>query len=106
MFIINKEENLTKNRLSKQDEGIEFIENKGYRIGYSIFIIVNLLIVIFNSTNGLKSYDILCLAFTFFSVESVLKYKFTSKKKYIISSLFHILGGVTLLIAHIHTTLR
>lgn len=103
---MNKEDILTKSRKSKEDEGVEFIENKGIRLGLGIFSIISLLIVVFNEIVGLESFDIFTLIFVFASTESITKYKFTHKKIYIVSTIFSIIFCIVCLIAYIDTSLR
>lgn len=103
---MNKEDILNKSRNSKEDEGAEFIENKGIRLGFGIFSIISLLIVVFNEFVGLKSFDIFVLIFVFSSTESITKYKFTHKKRYIVSTIFSVIFCIICLIAYIDTSLR
>lgn len=103
---MNKEEILKKSRKSKEDEGVEFIENKGFIFGFAIFIIIASLIVVFNEVVGLESYDIFALIFASGSAESITKYKFTHKKRYAISTIFSVILCISCLIAYIDTSLR
>lgn len=103
---MNKEEILLKSRKSKVDEGIEFIENKGFRFGFVIFIVIVFFMIVFNEIIGVKSYDIFTLIFAFASTESITKYRYTSKKRYIVSTVIYIILFISSLIAYINTGLR
>lgn len=84
---MNKEEILSKSRQSTKDEGLEYIENKGRKIGYSIFICVFAFIVIFNAFIGQKSDAVSALFWTFGLAENIAKYQFTHEKKNLILSI-------------------
>lgn len=103
---MNKDEILNRSRQSKKDEGVDFVQNEGVRFGFYVFVIVSFFMVIFNQFIGVKSFDIFALIFVFESTESMTKYKFTHKKRYIISTVVYILLCITCLFAYIDTSLR
>lgn len=103
---MNKEEILRKNRQSKKDEGIEFVQNEGVRFGFYVFVIISFLMVVFNQFIGVKSFDIFALIFIFASTESMIKYKFTHKKRYIISTVIYVFLCIACLFTYIDTGLR
>lgn len=103
---MNKDEILNRSRQSKKDEGVEFVQNEGVRFGFYVFVIVSFLMVIFNQFIGVKSFDIFALIFIFGSTESMTKYKFTHKKRYIISTVVYILLCIMSLFAYIDISLR
>lgn len=103
---MNKEEILNKSRNSKEDEGVEFIEKKGFTLGFGVFMIITVLIVVFNEIIGLESFDIFALLAGFASAESITKYRFTHKKKYAVGTIFNVILCVSCFIAYIDTSLR
>lgn len=103
---MNKDEILNKSRESKKDEGAEFIESKGVQLGLVIFIVISFFMIIFNEVVGLKSFDIYTLTLIFLSTESITKYRFTHKKRYVIITIFYVTLGIISLLAYIDTSLR
>ncbi|MCC0704924.1 hypothetical protein IC213_17840 [Clostridioides sp. ES-S-0049-02] len=102
---MNKEEILNKSRQSK-DEGLEYVENKGRKIGYIAFTCVFCFIVIFNAFIGQKSYTVAALFWTFIVAESIAKYQFTRKKQYIFVATFSLIVTITSLINFVSASLR
>lgn len=92
---MKKEEILSKSRQEKKDEGIEFTENKGRKLGFIIFICIYVFILAFNAEVGRSSYELYALCLTFLSSESILKYKFTHKNRYLIISIICIIATIS-----------
>ncbi|MCC0638340.1 MULTISPECIES: DUF6442 family protein [unclassified Clostridioides] len=103
---MNKEEILNKSRQSRKDEGLEYVENKGRKIGYIAFTCVFCFIVIFNAFIGQKSYTVAALFWTFIVAESIAKYQFTRKKQYIFVATFSLIVTITSLINFVSASLR
>lgn len=101
-----KEEILKKSRNSKQDEGIEFVENKGRRIGFSAFCITFIFIVLFNSFIGEQSYEVYSLFWGFIAAEAIPKYKFTNKKIYLFIAVCGSIATIVSLINFVLVSLR
>ena len=53
-----KEEILRKSRNSNKDEGMEFAENKGRKIGFAALSVIFVFIIFFNVFLGKKSYEV------------------------------------------------
>ncbi len=81
---MDKEEILNKSRQSKKDEGLEYIENKGRKIGHIAFCCVFIFIVLFNIFRGQQSFAIYALFWAFFAADALPKYQFTHKKSYLV----------------------
>lgn len=94
---MNKEEILNKSRQEKSDEGIDFIENKGRKLGFTLFVCVYVFILAFNAEMGRSSYELYSLCLTFLSTQSIQKYKFTRKKRYLIISIVGIIATIVTL---------
>lgn len=94
---MNKEEILNKSRQEKSDEGIDFIENKGRKLGFTLFVCVYVFILAFNAEMGRSSYELYSLCLTFLSAQSIQKYKFTRKKRYLIVSIVGIIAAIVTL---------
>lgn len=103
---MNKEEILNKSRQSKKDEGLEYIENKGRKIGYIAFIFVFSFIIIFNALVGQKSDAIGALFWTFMVAENIAKYQFTHDRKNLIAAIGFSILTIFLLINFVLASLR
>lgn len=88
---MDKEEILKKSRNSSTDEGLEYFENKGLRIGYTTFYFVAIFMIIFNKYIGNESDSIFTLLWIFFAVDSISKFKFTHKKFYLFGSIISLI---------------
>lgn len=86
-----KEKILEISRNSNKDEGIEYFENEGRKIGFSVCCMLFIFIVIFNAFKGEQNYAVSSLFWAFIATEAIPKYKFTHKKVYIITI---IAGGI------------
>ena len=84
---MDKKEILNKSRNSSTDEGLEYFENKGLRIGYTAFYFVAIFMIIFKNYIGKESDSILTLLWIFSAVDSMSKFKFTHKKIYLFGSI-------------------
>lgn len=101
-----KEEILRRSRNSKQDEGMEFIENKGRKIGFTALCVIFIFIVLFNALLGKNSNEVASLFWAYLAFESIPKYKFTHEKIYLITAIFGIIASFTSLLNFILTSLR
>lgn len=90
-FYMDKQEILNKSRNSSTDEGFEYFENKGLRIGYTAFYFVAIFIIIVKNYIGEESDSIFTLLWIFFSVGSISKFKFTHKKIYLFGSIISLI---------------
>ena len=100
-FEMKKDEILEKAREEKKDEGIDNVNNKGLSLGYKIFILLSVILIVFNRFNNIKSYDILSLMFGFSVAESYSRYKFMKEKSLLVSVVGFSLACIVFLICHI-----
>ncbi|MCL1882356.1 MAG: DUF6442 family protein [Defluviitaleaceae bacterium] len=81
-----KEEILAKNRNSKEDEGLEFAENRGRKIGYIAFVVVLVFLTLTNTflEGGTPETGsaIAALAFAFTAADCYARYQFRKKVWY------------------------
>lgn len=101
-----KEEILRKSRNSNKDEGMEFAENKGRKIGFTALSVIFVFIIFFNVFLGKKSYEVAALYWAYIAFESIPKYKFTHEKTYLITAIFGIIASIGSLLNFISTSLR
>jgi len=100
-FEMKKDEILEKAREEKKDEGIDNVNNKGLSLGYKIFILLSVILIVFNRFNNIKSYDILSLMFGFSVAESYSRYKFMKEKSLLVSVVGSSIACIVFLICHI-----
>ena len=98
---MKKDEILKKARGEKKDEGIDNVNNKGLSLGYKIFMLLSVILILFNKINNIESYDILSLMFGFSVAEFYLRYKFLKEKSLLISSILCLIACLVSLICHI-----
>lgn len=103
---MNKEEILNKSRQSKKDEGLEYVENKGRKIGYIAFTCVFCFITIFNIFIGQKNDAMLALFWTFIVAENIAKFQFTHDIKNLIVAIGFSILTILSLIDFVSTSLR
>ncbi|AYE33911.1 DUF6442 family protein [Clostridium septicum] len=103
---MNKEEILSKSRQENKDEGVEFIENEGRKVGYNVFCIVFIFIVVFNSFIGEQSYAVFALFSVFMAGESIPKYKLTHKKIDLIIMIVSAIAAIISLVSFVLASLR
>lgn len=92
---------LEMSRKEKKDEGYEIVEDKGRRLGYKMFLIICIFLMIFNLLNGESSYAIMSLFWCFIFAESYSRYKFLNDKKEMITFVSSGIASVVFLINHI-----
>ena len=92
---MDKDEILKRAQERKVDEGMEYVENKGRRIGFTIFCLVFVFIVIFDAALGLKDsttfHAASAMFWAFLAAEAYPKYQFTHRKVYLVTV---IAGGI------------
>ena len=98
---MKKDEILEKARGEKKDEGIDNVNNKGLSLGYKIFILLSVILIVFNRFNNIKSYDMLSLMFGFSVAESYSRYKFLKEKSLLVSVVGFSIACFAFLICHI-----
>ncbi len=102
---MKKEDILDKSRKESNDEGKQYAENKGRRIGVAAMCIIFIIVTIYNLLEGLNNYAVFALFWTYFGFESYGKYRFTKGKSELVTAVAAIVSGVVFLIVYIMTTL-
>ncbi|MGG5460302.1 DUF6442 family protein [Clostridium sp. B9] len=107
---MDKNSILEKSRKSRKDEGIEYVEEKGRKIGYIIFCFIFLFIGIFNLlySNGSNEvfYATSSMFWVFIATDSFQKFKFTDKKVDLVTTIFASIATVGFLVNFIICTLK
>lgn len=91
---MNKKDILEMSQNSKKDEGMEFAENQGRKIGISFFCAMFAVIILFDSFFGKGSrtfHAASAMFWTFMAAEAFPKYRFSHNKSYLI---IIIAGGI------------
>lgn len=105
---MKKEDILEKSRQSRKDEGVEYAENQGRKIGFIaltlLFAVLAILSLLFWQIGTLHAVS--SLFWTYFSVEAYGKYRFTKKKAYLILSVFGSIAAIVAVINFILAILR
>jgi len=109
--ILDKEKILLKSRQSKQDEGLQFTNIQGSKIGFTFFTAVFAVLILFATffaqTNQVGTiHALIALYLTFCTGEVYAKYKFFNKKSYLIVSFICSFAVIVNSIAYIVTALR
>lgn len=104
---MNKEEILEKSRQSKKDEGIEYAENQGRKIGFIAFSFLFVFLTIFNLFFGESStfYAISSLLWAFIAAVGYGKYHFAKQKLYLITVIAASIASVISVVNYVLTTL-
>ena len=105
---MKKDEILQKNRESNNDEGMEYAENKGRKIGFIAFAILFIFIAIFNLLLGdpRTFYAISPLFWIFIAGEAYGKFCFTKKGVYLITTIAGGISSILFTVKFILITLR
>ena len=83
----NKADILTKSRKLKQDEGLEYAEKRGNKIGVITYAIIAAVLMIFSVPNQMNVvYTIAAISFAFVFGGTFSYYRFTKEKLYLISA--------------------
>jgi hypothetical protein len=106
--LMNKEEILEKSRQSQKDEGIEYAENQGRKIGFMAFSILFAFLIIFNLFFGESCtfHAISSLFWAFIAAESYGKYRFLKQKLYLVTVIAGSMASIISVINYVLTTLR
>lgn len=105
---MNKEEILERSRQSLKDEGMEYAENQGRKIGFVAFVLLFAFLGIFNLFFGETStyHAISSLFWVFVAGEAYGKYRFVRKKEYLITAIAGSIAAILSVVNYILTTLR
>ena len=96
--MMNKEDILRKSRNEHKDEGMIQVENKGREIGYIVFVIVFLIVILMNMFHGVDNYGPFAMFWAFLAAESYPKYKFTKRKSDLFTIILSSIGAILWLI--------
>lgn len=105
---MKKEDILEKSRQSHQDEGVEYAENQGRKIGFIVFALLFAFLVIFNLFFGETStfHAISSLFWAFTAAESYGKYRFLKGKVYLVITIAGSIASILSVVNYILATLR
>jgi len=105
---MDKEEILKKSRQSHKDEGIEYAESQGRKIGFIIFSLLFLCIAIFNLFFGESStfHAVSSLFWAFIAAEGYGKYHFLKRKVYLVTMIAGSIASVVSVATYVLATLR
>lgn len=105
---MNKEEILERSRQSHKDEGVEYAENQGRKIGFGVFVILFAFLVIFNFIYGETNtfYAISSLFWAFMAAEAYAKYRFVKQKAYLVTAVAGSIASFFSVINFVMITLR
>lgn len=98
---MNKEEILRKSREEKQDEGREYVYNRGRRLGISAVTVVMIILVIFNIINDESNYAILGMYWIYLGFEALGQYRVAKERTMLVSTVAGVFAGVVFVICHI-----
>lgn len=102
-----KEEILEKSKKENRDEGQQYVENEGRKIGYVLFAITYAFLVVFNAFYGNSESiaAISALFWIFMSTDGYVKYRYTKNYVYLILFIAGGLASVLNIINHVVKTL-
>ncbi|MGL5245896.1 MAG: DUF6442 family protein [Sarcina sp.] len=107
---MNKDEILQKSRQIQKDEGLEYIENQGRKIGFYAFCTIFIFIVIvdsfFSRQKNPTFYAVSALFWVFMASEAIPKFKFTHRKSCLITIIAGYIATIFNLINFLIATLR
>lgn len=102
---MNKEEILMRSRKEK-DEGMEYIENRGRKIGFTAFCCIFIFIVLFNLFTGQTNYAVFSMFWAFAAAEAFPKYQFTGQKTFLVTTICGSVACIASLLSYVISTLR
>lgn len=107
-IVMNKEEILEKSRQSHKDEGIEYAENQGRKIGFIVFSLLFAFLIIFNLFFGESStfHALSSLFWAFIAAEGYGKYNFSKRKVYLVTVIAGSIASVVSVANYVLATLR
>lgn len=102
---MNKEEILMRSRKEK-DEGMEYVENKGRKIGVTAFCCIFVFIVLFNMFMGKTNYAVFSMFWAFAAAEALPKYRFTGQKAFLVTTICGSVACIASLLSYVITIMR
>ncbi len=103
---MNREEILAKSRKEKTDEGMISAENRGRKIGFSVFCLIFIFITLFNLFNGQPNYGPQSMFWAFVAAEAFPKYRFTKNKAYMVTAVAGTIASVASLASFVISVIR
>lgn len=103
---MTREEILARSRSEHRDEGMECAENRGRKIGFSVFCCVFIVLLLFQLFTGGETEGFLALFWAFLAAEAFPKYQFTGKKSYLITTICGALASLFFLVGFMLDALR
>jgi len=106
-LVMEKEKILEISRKSKQDEGMEYAENQGRKIGYVVISALYIVLVVFSLFFGQTGtlHAMFTLFWAFVAAEAYGKYRFTGKKTFKVTVIAGSIASVCFLACFIIDTL-
>lgn len=98
---MDKEEILRKSREEKQDEGLEYANNRGRELGISAMSVVMIVLVFVNVTNNESIYAVLGMYWTYLGFEALGQYRVVKERTMLVSSVAGVFAGVAFVLCHI-----
>jgi hypothetical protein len=101
---MKKEEILEMSRDEKKDEGVEYANNAGRKIGVVAMMSVFCFLMAYNLIKGLDNYAVFALFWIYTGFESYGRYRVTGGKAVLTAAVLGIVAGVAFLICYILAT--
>lgn len=98
---MDKEEILRKSREAKEDEGEEYLENKGRSFGVIGFCVVFIAIMFFNISTHQNNFVPYSMFFAYMAAEAYGKYKIKKQKAYMVTIGCGSLSSILFFICHV-----
>ena len=99
--IMKREDILKRSRSEHMDEGMVYAQNKGYKLGYVIFLMVILLIMFINIFNNQSNYSTYVMFWAVSGACSFPQYRFTKNKLFLWSTILSSFTAICFLIMFI-----
>lgn len=102
-----KEDILAKSRKEKKDEGMEYIENHGRRVGFMVFLFVVAFLLVFSFFYGESDtfHAVLALLWIFIATEGYAKYHYLKSKGYLVTAITSGLASFAHIVSYVLKTL-
>lgn len=103
---MDKDDILKKSREQKEDEGVDFANNKGRRFGVIGFCSVFIIIMFFNLFTGQNNYVPFSMFWAYSAAEAYGRYRATRHNIYITTTVLAAVASLGFLVCHIINTVR
>lgn len=103
---MDKEEILRKSREEQRDEGQEYADNRGRKLGISAMTAVMVILVIFNAANDESVYAVLGMYWIYLGFEALGKYRVAKERTMLVSTVAGVFAGAVFVLCHILRVLR